>query len=149
MSEFPKRIELESAGRRSAYTLRDDLYAEHDWNGAAAPAPLLAFPDARVAVFSGSRRGRMPVYASEPGGGLAIPTGTVWVRFADGVDAQSRAADLEQVGFRIERVPKYAPNGAFVKAAEPALALTHLDDLRALEGVVLVEPQMLSQASSR
>jgi len=149
MSGFPKRIELESAGRRSAFTLRDDLYADHDWNGAAATTPVLAFPDTRIAVFAGSPDGRMPVYASEPGGGLAVPTGTVWVRFAAGVDAQSRAEDLRRAGFTLERSPKYAPNAAFVSAAEPGYALTHLDDLRSLEGVELVEPQMLSQASSR
>jgi hypothetical protein len=149
VSEFPERIEVESAGRRGTYSLRTDLYAVHDWDGSSAESPVLALPETRVAVFSGSPAGRMPVYAMEPGGGLFVPTGTVWVRFAEGVDAASRAPDLEKIGFRIERSPKYAPNAAFVAAAEPAAALSGLSALRALEGVEHVELQMLSAASSR
>lgn len=149
MSEFPQHIEVESEGRRSTYSLRDDLYAVHDWDGAADTPPVLAFRDVRVAVFRGSPAGRMPVYESGPGGRLSVPTGTMWVRFAEGIDAKSRAADLEKVGFRIERSPKYAPNGAFVVAVEPTFALAHLQDLRAVEGIEHVEPQMLSEATSR
>jgi hypothetical protein len=95
------------------------------------------------------RRDVHAAYEAVPGGQLVYPTGSVWVRFAEGIDAKSRAADLERAGFRIERSPGYAPNGAFVTAGDTAYALSHLDALRAIEGVEHVEPQMLREASLR
>lgn len=149
MSDFPEHIQIESDGRRSTYTLRTDLYAVHDWDGSAAEPPVLALPDARIAVFPGPPAGRMPVYSMEPGGGLFVPTGTVWIRFVAGDSAVDHATDLEKIGFRIERGPKYAPNGAFIRAADLASALSGLASLRMLDGVEHVEAQMLSAASLR
>jgi hypothetical protein len=134
VAEFPERIELESAGRRITYVLRDDLYAAHD-------------PAGTVSAIAGSPQGRMPVYAL--GERLMFPTNRVWVRFAEGTSARDRASDLERAGFRIEESPGYAPHGAFVVADEPGFALAHLDALRSIEGVEVVEPQMLSEASRR
>lgn len=133
MSEFPERLELESAGRRIVYVLRPDLYAVHSTDGPAA--------------FDGSPEGRMPVYAF--GTRLAYPTGSIWVRFREGIDAASRAAELRRAGYRIESSPHYAPNGAFVTADDPATALSRLDALRAVEGMEHVEPQLLTEGRHR
>src|SRR5919206_3610557 len=140
---LPERLEIDSSGRRAAFVLRRDLHAVHDWDGSGHP--VHSIPAARVAAFEGE--GAMPVYELTPGGTLAYPTGKIWVRFEEGTEAASRAADLERAGFRIERVPKYAPNGAFVTAADAAFALSHLDALRAVGGIEHVEPQMLLEAS--
>ena len=133
MSQFPERLELESAGRRTVYVLRPDLYAVHSTEG--------------VAALAGSPEGRMPVYAF--GTLLAYPTGSIWVRFSEGIDASSRSADLSQAGYRIESSPPYAPNGAFVTADDPATALSRLDTLRAVEGMEHVEPQLLVEGGHR
>lgn len=145
MSDFPKQLELDSDGRRTVYVLRPDLYAVHDWDGAGTPVDAIA--EAKVAAFEGDPGGKRPVYAF--GTLLAYPTGTVWIRFADGIDASTRAADLKNAGFHIESSPSYARNGAYVVADDVATALSRLDDLRAVEGVEIVEPQMLVRASNR
>jgi hypothetical protein len=149
VSGFPERLELDSPGGRTAYALRRDLYAVHDWDGAGADRAAHAIPGGRVAAFRGAPEGRMPVYESAAGGQLVYPTGSVWIRFAEGTDAKSRAADLERAGYRIERSPGYAPHGAFVTASDAAFALAHLDALRAIDGIEAVEPQMLGEASAR
>jgi hypothetical protein len=143
VSHFPERLELESAGRRIVYVLRPDLYAVHDWDGAGTPRHAIE----GVAAFDGSPEGRMPVYAL--GTRLAYPTGSIWIRFKEGIDAKSRAADLRAAGYRIESSPHYAPNGAFVTADDPATALLRLDTLRAVEGMEHVEPQLLVEAGHR
>ena len=113
--------------------LRPDLYAVHSAEG--------------VAAADGSPEGRMPVYAF--GSLLAYPTGSIWVRFRDGIDASSRAADLGRAGYRIESSPPYAPNGAFVTAEDAATALSGLESLRAVEGMEHVEPQLLVEGGHR
>jgi hypothetical protein len=145
VSDFPERLEVESDSRRTVYVLRPDLYAVHEWDGTGAPAH--AIQSANVAAFEGPPRGRMPVYAF--GTLLAYPTGMIWVRFREGIDASSRGNDLARLGLRIESSPAYAPNGAYVVADDAAAALSRLDDLRAVEGVERVEPQMLVEASVR
>lgn len=145
MADYPKQVELESDGRRTVYVLRPDLYAVHDWDGAGNPVDSM--PEAKVAAFEGQPGEKMPVYAF--GTLLAYPTGTVWIRFAAGIDAATRAADLKNAGFHIESIPSYAPNGANVVADDVATALSRLDDLRAVEGVEIVEPRMLVRASNR
>jgi hypothetical protein len=145
VSQFPERLEVESAGRRIVYVLRPDLYAVHDWNGDGAPRHSM--PSARVAAFDGAPGGKMPVYAL--GTLLAYPTGSIWVRFREGIDASSRAADLSRAGYRIQSSPHYAPNGAFLIADDPATALSQLDTLRAVEGMEHVEPQLLVEGEHR
>jgi hypothetical protein len=149
LSEFPERLELDSAGARTTYVLRRDVYAVHDWDGSHADQAVHAIPGGRVAAFRGDPAGRMPVYESTAGGRLVYPTGTVWVRFSKGTDARGRAADLKHAGFRIAQSPGYAPHGAFVTAVDAAWALSHLEALRAIDGVEVVEPQMLVEASAR
>jgi hypothetical protein len=92
--------------------------------------------------------GDAPVYELARGV-LAYPDGNVWIRFAENVDAASRAEDVERAGYRIERVPGYAPHAAFVRAATIADSLSNLDALRALAGVEHVEPVMLMDRSFR
>lgn len=84
-----------------------------------------------------------------PNGRLVYPTGKVWVRFAKGIDARDRTADLAGAGYTIETSPGYAPHGAFVVAADAASALKEMEKLRSLEGVEHVEPQLVQEASRR
>jgi hypothetical protein len=126
VSDFPQRLEFGSV----VYTLRPDLRTAH-------------VSDEESAAQPGS-----PVYES-PDGALVYPTGKVWIRFAKGTDAHDRAADLAAAGFTIESVPGYAPHGAFVVAGDAATALNGMEQLRAMEGVEHVEPQVLREASRR
>jgi len=117
---FPEQIEFVTDGRRTTFRLRRDL-----------------------------TRDDAPVYEIDGSGVEARPNGSVWIRFAEGTDAASRAADIAAAGYRIERVPGYAPNAAFVTAGSIADALARLDSLRAIAGVEVVEPQMLTERQFR
>jgi hypothetical protein len=92
-----------------------------------------------------------PVYRPGGTGAAAIPTGRVFVRFAEGTDARARADALAAAGFTLEAVPAYARHAAWVRPASGRLAdaLTGFESLRALPGVENVEPQFETEAARR
>ena len=90
-----------------------------------------------------------PLYEIAGSDAKATATGNVWVRFAEGIDARSRAEDLARAGYRIERVPGYAPNAAYVTADDVGTSLANMDALRALRDVEHVEPEMLTERTFR
>ncbi|MEW5754845.1 MAG: hypothetical protein AB1810_00935 [Pseudomonadota bacterium] len=93
----------------------------------------------------------VPVYRLEGGALPAVATGLVYVRFAEGISAADRGADLLAAGYRIERVPPYAPHTAWVIAADgnAARGLGEIGKLMSLPGVAHVEPQMLMPKTAR
>jgi len=106
------------------------------------------------AVYRGQPKGRgatAPVYSTGAGGPLAVPTGLVFVRLADGAQAEQRRADFHVAGFDVARTLSYAPNAAWLKPrdGDVAGALGKLGALKKVAGVVHVEPQMLSARSLR
>jgi hypothetical protein len=92
-----------------------------------------------------------PVYALDPAGAPAVPTGRVLVRFADGVMAQDRKLMLRAAGYTLDRVLPYAPQAAFVTAADADIcsALLGITRLESLADMVHVEPEMLSEVARR
>jgi hypothetical protein len=148
------------------YVLADDCYASH-WGSESHSVEnaILVLEDGAVAVFRGkppdtdpeSPAGRAhsprigPVYASDPGGNLAVPTGRILVRFAAGTLAEDRRADLRGLGLDVEEVLAYAPEAAWVRHAGGGIvaALRGLAVLESLPGVEHVEPQMLMKRARR
>lgn len=147
----PSRIAAPDGG--TEYVLRPGLYALHG-GGPGGAAPLLELEEDGVRVFEGEAPAgdpsAGPVYALG-GGSLAVPTGRVLVRFAEGVDAAARAAELEGAGFAVAQVLSYAPHAAWVAPAtrQVADALRGIAALRAVPGVEHVEPQWLMARASR
>ncbi|NJR61239.1 MAG: hypothetical protein HC769_21845 [Cyanobacteria bacterium CRU_2_1] len=92
-----------------------------------------------------------PVYSLRSGDSFMVPTGLVFVRFAEGVPAESHQDAIEQAGYKINEIPPYAPHAAWVYAqsGEIADALSQLSKLEAIPDVENVEPQMLMQRSHR
>lgn len=92
-----------------------------------------------------------PVYALHVGGRIAVPTGRVFVRFAEDVAAADRRAELRRAGYVVSSIPAYAPHAAWVESAEggPAAGLHGLARLAALRDVVEVEPEMLGKRARR
>jgi hypothetical protein len=120
----------------------------------------LHFPTENIAVHPAANRARVkvertqsvgPVYESSPGGSLAVPTGSVLVRFAKPAKVEDKAAQLKAAGYGIEQVLSYAPNAGWVKALDGALAtsLKGRAKLAAIPGVEEVAPQMLSRAARK
>jgi hypothetical protein len=112
------------------------------------PAPSARPPGARTAAAPTAAV--LPVYSQTVGDGLAVPTGRVFVRFADAIKAESRADELKKLGYRIAQTLVYAPNAAWLEADDGApAALRNIERVEKLEGVENVEPQFLSPRASR
>jgi hypothetical protein len=86
-----------------------------------------------------------PVYSTR-GGPLAVPTGLLFVRFAEGTAAASQRESLERAGFDLVEVPSFAPHAAWIRPSAGGIgaALRRLADVEAIPGVENVEPQMLT-----
>ena len=105
--------------------------------------------DERKQVASPNKVG--PVYALQPGGAPAVPTGRVFIRFKEGVAVKDRLQEIEQAGYEIAQSIEYAPHAAWLRArsGEIADALTNFQTLERITDVENVEPQMLMQRTKR
>jgi hypothetical protein len=92
-----------------------------------------------------------PVYALDPHGPLAVPTGRIFIRFIPGVKAEDRRPDLEERGYTITHIPSYAAHTAWALASngDIATALFNIEKLKDLRDVANVEPQLLMQRKNR
>jgi hypothetical protein len=91
------------------------------------------------------------VYRRVDGGGIAVPTGSVLVRFAEGEPVERHRRALEGAGFELVESLAYAPHAGWVRAADGTIvdALVGLSRLEDLPGIENVEPQMLSERRPR
>jgi hypothetical protein len=139
-------VALRTAGDAPVLTLDVDGDSIRVYRGAAPPAPA-AQP--RAADGRGDRV--LAVYARDASGkALAVPTGRVFVRFADSHNAESYAEKLSALGYRIVQTVSYAPNAAWLEStAGPSAALKNIDKIESLANVVNVEPQMIAPKSAR
>lgn len=153
---------VQSGGGAAAVQYRriPDHHAVHrPAAGAPAAEAVLVLDGGKVSVFraaarrprAGSGEAPGPVYRLEPGGALAVPTGLVLVRFREGALARECSADIARAGYEIASVLEYAPHAAWVRHATGGIedSLRDLAALRALPGVVSVEPQMLMESRRR
>lgn len=155
LAASPRDLRIETAGGESRYRLADDLVATHGVGHTPAAVLTLEGGDISVERIGGSELPVKdvlgPVYRQVPGGALAVPTGRVFVRFAEGISAAEHEADLQRAGFRLEEVSAYAPNAAWVRAAsgEIVAALGNLDRLATVPGVEHLEPQLITESHAR
>ena len=92
-----------------------------------------------------------PVYALDPRGTPAVPTGLVLVRFRDGIAATACGDVMSRAGYQIHDVLPYAPSAAWVKAASGGIpaSLRGIPALESMPDVVNVEPQMARRSVPR
>src|SRR5688572_592190 len=153
-SNYPAQLEVRSSeGAVARYQLAPEFYASPSGQSAAASDRPVAQLDENIAVFEGSApKGDaaadnvLPVYRAQPSGAFAIPTGRVWVRFAEGVEATQQREAMAKLGFSIEESPSWAPQAAWVRASSGKIAdtLAATARLSALPKVEQVEPQILT-----
>jgi hypothetical protein len=160
-SEFPERIHASTERPHLLYNRLPDHYAIHGPLPAQlAQSVLLYLHDQSIAVCRGTPDQQLmqakdlaitPVYALEPNGPFAVPTGLVFVRFKEEIKAETQYQALASAGFTIIDIPLYAPYSAWVrhKSEDIAAALTNLSSLETLSDVVNVEPQMLTKSALR
>jgi hypothetical protein len=142
-TRYPARLRVGT----EEFELRADLRSVR--RGAGKTAALAVMGDdegGTLAVYEGAPRGNdAPVYAVGKGGPLAVPTGLIFVRLKEGVRPEARRAEFANAGFRIARTLPYAPNAAWLRATRGGVeaALSRLESLSKVPGVVHAEPQML------
>lgn len=153
----PDQLRIGPEGAQAAYELADDVVARH--GAAPGPSPVMRLDADRISVEPLAaveprqvEEGVIgPVYRQIGGGGLAVPSGRVFVRFAEGDSAAAHEHELAAAGYRLEEVPAYAPHAAWLRPAggKVADALSHLGRVERLPAVEHVEPQLLSEAARR
>lgn len=162
--EFADYPDVVPAGSGFSHTAGRDYHKVQNAFWLKGPAPLPATPVASIegsegafAIYQGAAAPGSalpaaaeagPVYALAPGGPLHVPTGSVFVRFRDGISPRSKRDRLRQAGFEIERTQG---QGAWLRPASGRIAdaLNQLPRLAGDPDVVNAEPQMLTQRARR
>lgn len=147
---------LSFGGPGHEYELARDLVAIH--GSGDVGSPVLAFENDRVFVHRLDDVKDLPeraevgsVYRRTRGGGIAVPTGRVLVRYGAGERAEDHIQELVRSGYVVESTVRHAPQAVWVRARDGGVtqSLRGLRRLEALPGVEGVEPQMLNEAVRR
>lgn len=154
-SHFPADIAHSTDRSDVQYRINTEYFALPD-DAASVGKPINEFDGYRVYRAADVRAGAapsnaIPVYQTLPAGSLLVPTGAVFIRFAEGEDVNSRTRDIERAGYRIAEIPPYATHAAWVRAASGSVrdALLGVEKLAGLSGVENVAPQFVTQRKSR
>ncbi len=163
-SEYPEQIHVGSdanSGLRLrtavSYTRKPGYFAIHYNQPSTVPAgAILKLNDGAIAVFPGepnqSESNKLsPIYTIQPNGSLAVPTGLVFIRFAEGVDVESQRGVINRAGYEVAQTLSYAPHTAWLRgqSGNIADAIARIPQLKAIPNVENVEPQMLMERSLR
>ena len=159
--KYPQQIRANMSPSAPLYVRKSDYYAVHN-RPPELPAQgvVLLLNDGAIAVFQGepdearitAETGTLsPVYALQPGGLPAVPTGQIFVRFAEGVKAESRRQAIHRAGYELVESVPYAPHAAWLRprSGDIAAALAGIPRLEQLPDVENVEPQMLLESVPR
>ena len=163
-SEYPEQIRVGNdayAGLRLrtavSYTRKPGYYAIHyNQPKTLVKGAILQLNDGKIAVFPGepnqSEQGTLsPIYTLQPNGSLAVPTGLIFIRFAESVDVKSQREVINRAGYEIVESLPYAPHSAWLRAQSGNIAdaIAGISRLEAIADVENVEPQMLMERGLR
>lgn len=161
LNEFPVRIAVSLPQPQAWYRRQSGAIAMQGAGAAAFAADALAvWQDGAIVIVrdEGQLRTHLPagttltpVYARESGGRFAVPSGLLFIRFGKGARAETRRAEIERLGYRIDSIPVYAPHTAWLRSLSGSVAMSFggMEALAELEGVERVEPQMIMEAARR
>ncbi len=92
-----------------------------------------------------------PIYTLEPNGSLAVPTGLVFIRFAEGINVESQHEVINRAGYEVAQSLPYAPHTAWLRAQSGNIAdaIARIPQLQAIPNVKNIEPQMLMEKGLR
>jgi hypothetical protein len=162
--DSPPEIKSSTRPSSTTYTLLADHYAVHREGAGVKPTEEAIFTmnedGITIDVLRSKGEGQRarvspsgevgPVYSLK-GGGVAVPTGRVLIRFREGVPAEERRGEIERAGYTVAQVLDYAPNAAWLRARSGNIsdALKHIQSLEGISDVENVEPQMLMRRAAR
>lgn len=159
--KYPQQLRVSTAHPDARYVRKFGCYAVHGRQpDVPAPGAVLLLNEGDVAIFSGesdetgtvSIAGNLsPVYALHPNGPLAVPTGLIFVRFAQRISVESRREEIHRAGYEVAEDLFYAPHAAWLRilSGDIADALAGIPVLEAMPDVENVEPQMLTERARR
>ncbi len=163
-SEYPQQIRVKT-DQAAVYSRQPGYYAvHHKQPGKVSAEAVLQLNNGAIAVFQGepnaaenailadANAGALsPIYTLQPGGSLAVPTGLVFISFAEGVDVESHRKAIRHAGYEVAQSLSYAPHAAWLQAHSGKIldALVGIYHLEAIPDVKNVEPQMLMARSLR
>ena len=160
-SHYPVKIKASTQHAEKYFVIQNSLYAVH---GEIPPpckaAIMVVIEEGKIVVCKGNPDelppsvdpgAITPVYSLQPSGPLAVPTGRILVRFADGILAVSRRHAIQRIGYIIDQELHYVPHALWVKSTngDIAFALNNISLLEGLSEVEYVEPQMLMESVRR
>jgi hypothetical protein len=164
-AKYPREMRSSSQRPSIVYTRLPDHYAVRRDHTEAPPSEgiitTISEDGGKIEVFreeaanerkrAASRGEVRPVYALQPGGTPAVPTGQVFIRFIEGIPVKERVREIQQAGYEIAQSLEYAPHAAWLRArsGEIADALAGIQALEKIADVENVEPQMLMQRANR
>lgn len=164
-SEYPQQIRSGTHPSAALYSRESGYYAVHyQQPDTAAPGAILQLNEGAIAVFPGqpdepqnalqlaSKTGTVgPIYTLQPGGSFAVPTGLIFIRFAQGVEVDTQHEAIQNAGYEVDQSLSYAPNAAWLRASSGSLleALKGISRLESIPHVEAVEPQMLMPSTPR
>ncbi|MBG1269225.1 hypothetical protein [Nostoc sp. WHI] len=156
-SDYPQEIRVGSDSTAVCYTRKPGYYAVHyKQANTVASGAVLQLNDGAIAVFSGEPNQSepdtlSPIYTIEPNDLLAVPTGLVFIRFAEGVDVESQREVINRAGYEVEQSLDYAPQAAWLRAQSGSIvdAIAGISQLEAIPNVENVELQMLMERDLR
>ena len=159
-SQYPEQITTSSQPSAVTYEQRSGYYALRLADPEAAPegaVTVIRDEQGAIALFKGlppvslKRNGETPLPVYGTGDVAVVPTGEIFIRFQEGVDARDRSADIESAGYTITKVLDFAPQGAWIHArsGEIADSLKRLAQLEGLVGIENIEPQLLMERQLR
>ncbi len=150
--EYPREIRFGAERSGLKFLRLDGWYAVLGPADEPAPDATALLNEGTIAVFKGnpereaSRPGKLsPVYELIPGGAQAVPTGLVFIRFAEGDSVGAHEREINRAGYEVAEGLAYASHAAWLRARSRSIAdaLKAIPELEGLPGVVNIEPQML------
>lgn len=161
-NEYPQQIHV-GTDATVFYNRQSGYYAAHYKQGSMRPSDaifVLNENGGSIAIFAGeppaiddtaNTDALSPVYTVQGSGTLAVPTGMVFIRFAESVDIASQQAAINQAGYEVAQTLAYAPHAGWLRAktGKIADALTGISQLATIPNVENVEPQMLMERQLR
>lgn len=159
LREFPERLRAGTNRGDTFYARVPGYYAAHgSREDADTTGAVMTLKEEGIAVYSGEPDDSQadaarvtPVYELQPSGPLAVPTGQIYIRFREGVAADSRRREIENAGYEIVKTSQYTPHTAWLKSASDSIAhaLSNIHALERLADVDNVEPQLLTVRATR
>lgn len=156
--EFPERIKVGTKHADKFYTLVPDYYAVHYGGETWETSNAFMMLEEGIAVYKGKpdksfdgSTSLTPVYILQQSGAFAVPTGKVYLRFSEGIEAKTQQQKIQSAGYEIVGIPPYAPHTAWVQSVSESIAdsLSDINLLEMLSDVENVEPQMLMKRVER